>query len=94
MGRKEKQTKPKQHLQRFMRYNIPEMISLGSRQTFYCTLSCKQFASYFKYFQMICPVQTAWESHELNMDLISFDNDFYALTSDPLLKAHMSFIWE
>ena len=49
MGRKEKQTKPKQHLQRFMRYNIPEMISLGSHQTFYCTLSCKQFASYFKY---------------------------------------------
>ena len=43
---------------------------------------------------MICPVQTAWESHELNMDLISFDNDFYALMSDPLLKAHISFIWE
>ena len=39
-------------------------------------MSDKQIRGYFKYYQIKTNVQTARESHDLNMDFHSFDNGF------------------
>ena len=41
--------------------------------------SCKQFRAQFKLWQVKSHVQTARESHDLNMDFCSFDNVFKQL---------------
>ena len=41
--------------------------------------SDKQIGAHFKYFQIKPHVQTARESHDLNMDFRSFDNGFKQL---------------
>ena len=39
-------------------------------------MSDKQIRAHFKYYQIKTHVQTARESHDLNMDFNSFDNGF------------------
>ena len=47
--------------------------------TFFCVMPDKQIRAYSKYFQIKTNVQTACESHDLNMDYHSFDNGFKQL---------------
>ena len=48
-------------------------------QHFLCKLSDKHIRVHFKYFKTKTHVQTARESHDLNMDFRSFDNGFKQL---------------
>ena len=45
----------------------------------FCVTSDKQIRAHFKYCQIKIHVQLALESHDLNMDFISFDNGFIQL---------------
>ena len=61
----------------FANKNFDVMIS--SACDAFRVLSYKQIRAHFKYCQVKSHVQTARESHDLNMDLCSFDNGFKQL---------------
>ena len=42
-------------------------------------MSDKQISAHFMYYQIKTHDQTAWESHDLNMDFHSFENGFKKL---------------
>ena len=58
----------------FANKNVDIMISPGCKA--FSVLSDKQIRAHFKYCQVKTHVQTARESHDLNVDLCSFDNGF------------------
>ena len=61
----------------FANKNVDVMTSPGSNA--FRVLSDKQIGAHFKHFQIKTHVQTARESHDLNMDFRSFDNGFKQL---------------
>ena len=58
----------------FVNTNVNAMINQGCKLSL--MMSIKQIRAFFKYCQFKTHVQTARESHDLNMDFRSFDNGF------------------
>ena len=44
-----------------------------------CLMSDKQISAHFMYYQIKTHDQTSWESHDLNIDFLSFEKGFKQL---------------
>ena len=72
----------------FANKNVDVMISPGCIA--FCVLSDKHIGAHFKYFQIKTQIQTACESHDLNMDLVhSFDNGFIQLCMTNFMQEYV-----
>ena len=68
------------------------MISLG-RRFLNTSYMCKKLRAHFKNCQVKTHVQTARESHDLNMDYRSFDNGFKQLCVKVFMQEYRDHTW-